>query len=141
MKNESILYGVIGLLAGMLIIGFTATFAVNNNHSGMMRMMGMNTHSDNDGMMDDDDMSMSEMTTMLENKSGDEFDQSFIEQMIIHHEGAIEMAKIAQQKAKHQELKSLADDVVSAQSREIDMMQTWQSEWDYKDVPMSHQMR
>ena len=31
---------------------------------------------------------------MLKNKTGDDFDKAFIEQMIIHHQGAIEMATL-----------------------------------------------
>ncbi len=138
MKKEAILYGIIGLLVGMLLTGFTARYAVNNQHDGMMNMMGMK--SSNNGMMDDEDMSMGQMTTMLQGKTGDDFDKAFIEQMINHHEGAIAMAQIAKTNAKHEEIKDLADDVISAQSQEIDMMQTWQTEWGYKDTPQSHDM-
>ena len=44
MKKESILYGIIGLLVGVLITGFFASYAVNNNYSGMMGVMGMNSN-------------------------------------------------------------------------------------------------
>jgi hypothetical protein len=44
MNNQSILYGIIGLFAGIIIVGFTASYAVNNNNVGMMRTFGM--HSD-----------------------------------------------------------------------------------------------
>ena len=142
MKKESVLYGIIGLLTGIILMGFTATFAVNNNHDGMMNMMGMHGSTNSQGMMDDDNMSMGEMTDILKNKTGDDFDKAFIEQMIIHHQGAIDMAKLAKQNAKHEEVKNLADDILSAQSKEIDMMQTWQTQWNYKTTPsiQSHNM-
>lgn len=142
MKKESIAAGAVGLLVGVLIAGFTAGQAVNNNNTGMMRMMGMHTSTNSQGMMDDGDMSMGEMSNMLQGKTGDDFDQAFIEQMIIHHQGAIDMAKLAQKNAKHGEIKNLADDILSAQSKEIDRMQTWQTQWDYKDTPTieSHNM-
>lgn len=142
MKKESVLYGIIGLLTGIILMGFTATFAVNNNHDGMMNMMGMHGSTNSQGMMDDDNMSMGEMTDILKNKTGDDFDKAFIEQMIIHHQGAIDMAKLAKQNAKHEEVKNLADDILSAQSKEIDMMQTWQTQWNYKTTPSieSHNM-
>lgn len=142
MKKESVLYGIIGLLTGIILMGFTATFAVNNNHDGMMNMMGMHGSTNSQGMMDDDNMSMGEMTDILKNKTGDDFDKAFIEQMIIHHQGAIDMAKLAKQNAKHEEVKNLADDILSAQSKEIDMMQTWQTQWNYKTAPsiQSHNM-
>src|SRR3989344_1171018 len=142
MQKESILYGVIGLLTGIVLMGFTATYAVNNKHSSMMKMMGMHTDTNRQGMMDDDNMSMGEMTDMLKNKAGDDFDKAFIEQMIIHHQGAIDMAKLAKDNAKHDEVKSLANAILAAQSKEIDMMQTWQTQWNYKTTPSieSHNM-
>lgn len=142
MKNESVLYGIIGLLTGIILMGFVATYAVNNDHSGMMNMMGMHGSTNSQGMMDDESMSMGDMTDMLKNKTGDDFDKAFIEQMIIHHQGAIEMATLAKENAKHQEVKNLANDILSAQSKEIDMMQTWQTQWNYKTTPSteSHSM-
>ena len=141
MKKQSIMYGIIGLLIGVVIAVFSATYAVNNNNGGLMRMMGMRTITDNQGMMNNEDMAMSGMTNILSSKTGDEFDKAFMEQMIIHHQGAIDMAKLAQVNAKHDEIKNLANDILSTQSKEIDMMQTWQGQWSYKSVPGSHDMQ
>ena len=142
MKKDTILYGVIGLFSGAIIAGFMSAYAVNNNYVGMMRVMGIHTNTNSQGMMDNSDMSMGDMTTLLKNKTGDNFDKAFIAEMIIHHQGAIDMAKLAQANAKHDEVKSLAKDILSAQSKEIDMMQTWQTEWGYKITPsiQSHDM-
>ncbi len=142
MNKESILYGVVGLLTGAIIAGFSAAYAVNNDHQGMMRSMGMHTDNTSQGMMDNNDMTMSQMTASLKSKTGDDFDKAFMSEMIIHHQGAIEMANIAKQNAKHDEIKTLADDILAAQSKEIDMMQTWQTQWGYKTTPTteSHNM-
>ncbi len=70
MKKE-LLYGVGGLLIGAVIAGATATLAVNNNSESIMGMMGMHTSSPN-SMMNDEDMSMSQMTASLQNKTGDD---------------------------------------------------------------------
>jgi uncharacterized protein (DUF305 family) len=72
---------------------------------------------------------MKGMMMDLENKTGDEFDKAFLSQMIMHHEGAVEMAKAAQQNAKHQEIKNMANDIISAQTREINQMKDWQKAW------------
>lgn len=135
MNKDAILYGVIGLLAGAIIAGFSAAYAVNNNHGSMMRMMGMHTSTNSQGMINDEDMTMGEMTNSLQGKTGDDFDKAFISEMIIHHQGAIDMAKLAQANAKHDEVKNLANDILAAQSKEIDMMQTWQTQWGYKTTP------
>ena len=55
-------------------------------------------------------------------KRADPFDQAFIEMMIPHHEGAIEMAKVELAKGEDPELKALAQDIIDAQQREIDEM-------------------
>ncbi|HEU4325283.1 MAG TPA: DUF305 domain-containing protein [Roseiflexaceae bacterium] len=57
------------------------------------------------------------------------FDQRFIEAMISHHEGAIAMAKDAQQNAEHAEIKTLAQEVITAQEAEIALMRQWLQTW------------
>ena len=140
MKKEALLYGVIGLLVGVVATWGVAALSVNNNYTGMMNMMGMHTTTNSQGMMDNDDMSMSQMMAGLQGKTGDDFDKAFLSEMIMHHQGAIDMANLAKTNAKHQEIKDMADDILSAQSKEIDMMQTWQTDWGYKTTPQSHMM-
>ena len=141
MKTEY-LYAVIGLLGGVLLAILFTTNVVNSNNTQMMRMMGMHTQNfdqaRNQGMsqmheqmMGEDEMTMSGMVNELEGKTGDAFDKAFIEQMIPHHQGAIEMAKQAKTNAFHQEIKDMADDIISAQTKEINQMRQWQSSWGY----------
>ncbi|MDB5186779.1 MAG: uncharacterized protein JWM07_251 [Candidatus Saccharibacteria bacterium] len=132
MNKDSILMGIIGLLIGVVITGFTAGQAVNNNNVGMMQMMGMNSNSmQQPGAVGHDSMSMAGMTGQLKNKTGDDFDKAFIEMMISHHEGAVDMAKLTATNAKHDEIKQLGVDVITAQNKEIADMKRWQQEWDY----------
>jgi uncharacterized protein (DUF305 family) len=58
-----------------------------------------------------------------------EYDQNFIDGMVPHHQAAIDMAKVAQRKAEHAELKALADAIASAQDGEIAQMKAWRKEW------------
>lgn len=62
---------------------------------------------------------------------GEEYDQTFLTNMVAHHEGAVDMAKLAQTNAQHQELKDMANDIITAQTKEIADMQSWQKKWDY----------
>jgi uncharacterized protein (DUF305 family) len=57
------------------------------------------------------------------------FDQRFIVSMISHHQAAVEMAKEAQTKAEHAELKRLAGEIIQAQEAEIKQLQAWQTAW------------
>lgn len=51
--------------------------------------------------------------------SGNGADRAFVAEMVPHHESAIEMAQMAKEKARHAELKTLADDIIKAQQSEI----------------------
>ncbi|MFN6460948.1 MAG: DUF305 domain-containing protein [Nostoc sp. DedVER02] len=53
------------------------------------------------------------------------FDLRFIDAMIPHHQGAVEMAKEAQQKSKRPEIKKLADNIIKSQNQEITQMKQW----------------
>ena len=74
------------------------------------------------------DMDLTKLDALKEN----EFDLEFIRQMIPHHEGAVTMAKDLLTHDVHPEVKNLADSIVSSQSREIEKMRSWQSEWQRK---------
>jgi len=55
-------------------------------------------------------------------KTAKPFDKAFITEMIPHHEGAVTMAKAELSKGKSTKLKLLAQDVITAQEREIAAM-------------------
>jgi uncharacterized protein (DUF305 family) len=80
------------------------------------------------GMMDE----MSGMENELKGKTGDEFDKAFIEQMIMHHQGALDMAAPGEKNAEHQEVKDLTKAIVTAQTKEIKQMKQWQKDWGYE---------
>jgi uncharacterized protein (DUF305 family) len=68
------------------------------------------------------------------------FDLRFIDGMIPHHQGAVEMAKVAQQKSKRPEIKKLADDIIKSQNQEISQMKQWRQAWypSAGDKPMAY---
>ncbi|RCV55862.1 DUF305 domain-containing protein [Marinitenerispora sediminis] len=68
------------------------------------------------GMMSDEDMAD------LESATGDAFDQRFLELMIAHHEGAIEMAETEIDGGENPEAVALAEQVVEDQRAEIAQM-------------------
>lgn len=76
-------------------------------------------------------MSMNAMSDALTGLSGDAFDQAFLDLMIAHHEGAVDMARATLISAKHHELKALAEAILTAQQKEIDQMMQWQKDWGY----------
>jgi uncharacterized protein (DUF305 family) len=70
------------------------------------------------GMMTDQDM------TALEAASGNHFDRMFLEMMIRHHEGAVEMATTEQQQGRYPAAKALAEKIKADQTAEIGQMRS-----------------
>lgn len=91
-------------------------------------------------VVDHSSMSMNDMTKELENLSGDDFDKAFIEMMIVHHEGAVDMAQLSDSRAKHDEIKELSKEIIAAQEQEINDMKQWQLDWGYKSDEMMQMM-
>lgn len=72
---------------------------------------------------------MGQMNLSLKGKTGDEFDQAFLTEMIVHHQGAVQMAELALKQSKHQEIKNLAQAIITAQNKEIADMKVWLKTW------------
>jgi len=56
-------------------------------------------------------------------------DEEFLAAMIEHHQGAIDMARIALERAEREEVRRLAEEIITVQQAEIEQMRTWQREW------------
>jgi uncharacterized protein (DUF305 family) len=61
-------------------------------------------------------------------ENGQYSDERFIDAMIPHHQGAIEMAQVALANAEHSEILALAEDVVAAQETEIGQLKSIKQE-------------
>jgi uncharacterized protein (DUF305 family) len=132
-KNTGIIIAIVTLVVG-LGIGYSMGAAkapapaVSQNTSGMHQMPDGSMMGNGGQTMSMADM-MASMNAELKGKTGDAFDQSFITEMIMHHQGAVEMAQLALTNAKHQEIKTLANAIISAQNKEIADMKAWQKAW------------
>jgi len=62
-------------------------------------------------------------------KARAKYEIDFMKNMIDHHAMAIEMAEICLDRAVHEELRSLCQNIIAAQSEEIQQMQSWLSSW------------
>lgn len=127
-KNGVMLFSVIFLIIGI----FVGWLICNNKTVSVSQTPGM--HQMPDGtMMGNVPMNMESMMggmmAGLQGKTGDAFDKEFLAEMIVHHQGAVEMAKAVLVTSKRPELIKLANDIISAQTKEIGMMQEWQKAW------------
>jgi uncharacterized protein (DUF305 family) len=105
---------VVGFAA--LIIGLGGGYAIANSNQPELTAHNMET-------------TIASMTAALEDKEGADFEQAFVDEMIVHHEGAVAMAQMVLTKSQRPELVQLANDIISAQTREINMMRDWKIEW------------
>jgi uncharacterized protein (DUF305 family) len=86
-------------------------------HHGMMSNSGMHM-----GMMgNESDIARLEQTA--------DFDKAFIEHMIPHHQMAVMMASMLQRGTQRPEMEQLAEDIITAQTQEIDHMRQWYDAW------------
>jgi len=111
-KNTTIIIAVIALVLGNISGYLVASNSTHKNSSGMSMT----------------DM-MASMNAELQGKTEDDFDKAFLSEMIVHHEGAVGMAQAALTNANHQEIKTLATLIISAQNKEITDMKLWLKNW------------
>jgi len=110
MQTKPLLFGIIGFILGGFLVSVAAvTFDKPK----------------------EDAMTMKGMLASIQDKKGDAYDEAFIAQMIDHHQGAIDMAKLSAGQAKHQEVKDLSKAIIEAQEKEIAEMRDWQKKWGY----------
>jgi uncharacterized protein (DUF305 family) len=126
MQTKSLLYGLIGFFIG----GFLVSVAATTFDKPKPAEPTINSAAT---------MTMEDMSAALHGKTGDNYDKAFIEGMIVHHEGAIDMARQSATNAKHEEIKQLSRDIIAAQEKEIDLMKQWQAAWSYSSsAPAEH---
>lgn len=111
-KNNTIIIALLTLIIG-LIAGY---YFGTSRQSPQYQMSGM--HGSMEGMM-----------MGLSGKTGDALDKAFLDEMIIHHQGALEMAQTLLAGTKRPELIKLGNDIISAQTKEIEMMKDWNKTW------------
>ena len=85
------------------------------DEAGVRMSMGSDAGMGMGGMLGEDDM------TALEDATGADFDRLFLEGMIEHHEGAIQMAQMVLD-SENPEVKALGEAIVESQTAEIEQM-------------------
>lgn len=102
--------------------GFLAAWGMPESGAGSMDGMNHGGNSDQgmagmSGMMNDDQMQQ------LQDAQGAGFDRMFLQMMIEHHTGAVQMAKTELADGQNQDAKDLAQKIIDAQQSEIAEMQ------------------
>lgn len=119
MKNREFVFALGGFLIGVILMLLIVQAAATTRNFDMRGMMGIR----NQGNM---------MQTAM--------DAHFIEQMIPHHENAIAMAKLALQESNRPEIKTLSQNIIDSQSKEINQMKDWYKSWYGREVAAGDQI-
>ena len=109
-------------VAGMAFAYGRMGSMMDENGTGSMTMDGDGMMGGMDGMMGQDSMA----------GSSDEegpYDLRFIDQMIMHHRGAIMSSEHMISDSERPELRQLAENIRRSQSEQIEQMQEWREEW------------
>ncbi|MCD8494583.1 MAG: DUF305 domain-containing protein [Candidatus Pacebacteria bacterium] len=104
------------ILAILLVVSAGTSLMQKRNHDHH------HTHHDMHNMMMD-------MSDRMRAVTGTERDRVFLEDMIVHHQGALDMAEVLLETTTNPQLIELASGIITAQEREINMMQAWLAEW------------
>ncbi|QQS19114.1 DUF305 domain-containing protein [Candidatus Saccharibacteria bacterium] len=125
-KNNIIIVAIVAIVA----IAGVSIYALNKDNDMMdgNNMMGGNSSQQASTVTVDKDSADYKMYSELK---GEDYDRMFLANMIAHHQGAVDMAKLALTNAKHQEIKDMANNIITAQTKEIGEMQSWQTAWGY----------
>lgn len=77
------------------------------------------------------DTMLKQQQMMLQNlgTADKNYDLRFLDMMIIHHQGAVDMAKDVLKKSKRKELKQMANNIINGQTKEIEQMKAWKKQW------------
>jgi uncharacterized protein (DUF305 family) len=118
--------GVTTLTIGCSPVTSNKTPASNNNATEASNKQDMEHHGD---MMQNDAGMMQHDMSMDLGPADADYDLRFIDSMVFHHQGAVNMAQEVLTNSKRPEMKKLAQDIIAAQKQEIEQMKQWRTTW------------
>jgi uncharacterized protein (DUF305 family) len=143
MNKKSLIYAIAGLLIG----GTSTGFFVVNRTQAQTQVSQQNTPrqiqqnpQDSEQNLHHPEGSPTTKPSGMNMMSQQQAEQHFIQMMISHHQGAMDMANLALSKAKHPEIKKLASAIKTDQNREIEQMKAWYKQWYGTEIPASSGM-
>ena len=91
--------------------------------SGIQYVADRQEHSEEQPFLSDNATAMDKMMADMTIKPTGDIDRDFVEMMVPHHQGAVDMAKAELKYGRNEQLRLLAQQIVATQQREITVMQ------------------
>jgi len=124
---------ITSMVVAALVLGGLGGYAFANNSGQEIVAMDIDDMPMDEMGHDLEGSSMSDMMTVMNDdlgtKTGEEFEIAFLEGMIDHHVGAVDMAELVLKNTERPELVQMANDIIEVQNAEINMMQKWRDSW------------
>jgi uncharacterized protein (DUF305 family) len=108
-------------------------YALREHCKQMPEMQGCEKFNNEGSSMSGMDHAMMDHGSMVTSEEG------FVVNMIPHHQEAVDTARLVLAKGESAELKKLAQAIITAQEKEIAMMQKWSKDWNYSTVAPTYQ--
>lgn len=123
--SKKYIYAISTLIIIVISFGLYINYKTNNTYNNSSNMM----QNSDSMMMDNNSMSMSNMANLVTD------DKTFLENMIPHHQEAIDSSQKVVISTSNTDLKTFAQNVITDQTKEIEQMKSWYKSWydaDYK---------
>jgi uncharacterized protein (DUF305 family) len=128
-------FGLLALLATSLVLASCA----GPSSSGEQGSGEQESGKFEDGLQGIDHDSGSTSASDMQMENGEYSDERFIEAMAPHHQGAVDMARVALANAEHPEIRQLTENVISSQEAEIEELRSIKEE-QFGDPEVSTEM-
>jgi uncharacterized protein (DUF305 family) len=108
---------------------------------GIQYVADRQEHSQEQTFLSENTVAMHKMMADMTIKPTGDIDRDFVEMMVPHHQGAVDMARAELNYGRNEQLRRLARQIVTAQQREITVMQNAVSDGKSSVAPSPEQPR
>ena len=127
MTNRTLfLTAAAALLCAIPVTAHAEKMIIDHSQMGHSKMAAKSADAAPSATVGIYDKAMTDMhVAMMAVKPTGDADVDFVQGMIPHHQGAIDMAKVQLEKGTDPDIRKLCEGIIAAQEKEIAMMQEW----------------
>lgn len=123
MKRNILLFSILGV--ALVAVGVTVYFLTKPSTTTTTTTSNSNTEPSSN---------QSKYATL----KGEEFDETYLADMLAHHEGAVTMSENSAAQTNRAEILALSQSILQSQGEEMVQMLEWQEKWGYEKTMGGH---